>query len=108
MNSFADSIQRFIGAVQQNTLHIPPPREGVRNWPIVGKNLHEVWSKASADLPGLIQNMQPKLSSLARDALSMVASLGGSMLLFLASFIVANIVMAHGGPVARRGRAIFV
>jgi predicted PurR-regulated permease PerM len=107
MNSFADSIQRLIGAVQQNTLHIPPPRDGVRNWPIVGKNLHDVWSKASSDLPGLVQSMQPKLSSLARDALSMVASLGGSMLLFLASFIVANIVMANGGPVSRRGRAIF-
>lgn len=107
MNSFADSIQRFIGAVQQNTLHIPPPREGIKNWPIVGKNLHEFWSKASADLPGLVQSMQPKMSSLARDALSMVASLGGTMLLFLASFIVANIVMAHGAPAARRGRAAF-
>ena len=29
------------------------------------------------------------------------------MLLFLASFVVANIVMAHGDPVARRGRAAF-
>src|SRR3954471_18573824 len=27
MNSFADSIQRFVGAVQQNTLQIPAPRE---------------------------------------------------------------------------------
>ena len=107
MNSFADSIQRFIGAVQQNTLHIPPPREGVKNLPIVGKDLFEGWSKASADLPALVKSMQPKISALARDALSMVASIGGTMLLFLASFIVGNIVMAHGESVARHGRATF-
>lgn len=107
MNSFADSIQRFIGAVQQNTLQIPPPREGVKNLPIVGKDLFEGWSKASADLPALVQSMQPKISALARDALSMVASIGGTMLLFLASFIVGNIVMAYGESVARHSRATF-
>ena len=107
MNSFADSIQRLIGAVQQNTLHIPPPREGVKNWPIVGKNLFEFWSKAAGDLPALVQSMQPKIGALARDALSMVARIGGTMLLFLASFVVANIVMAHGDSVARRSRATF-
>src|SRR5687768_17720679 len=31
MNSFADSVHRFIDAVQQNTLQIPPPRESVRD-----------------------------------------------------------------------------
>jgi predicted PurR-regulated permease PerM len=107
MNSFADSIQRFIGAVQHNTLHVPPPSEGVKTWPIVGEKLFDVWSKAAADLPALLQTMQPKISTLARDALSMVASIGGTMLLFLASFFVANIVMAHGDSIGRRGRAAF-
>jgi predicted PurR-regulated permease PerM len=27
MNSFADSVHRAVGAVQQNTVHIPPPRD---------------------------------------------------------------------------------
>src|SRR6266576_6289099 len=35
MNSFADSVHRFVGAIQQNTLQIPPPRESVKTWPIV-------------------------------------------------------------------------
>lgn len=105
--SFADSIQSLISGVQQNTLHVPPPREGVENWPIVGKNLHEVWSKAHADLPALVQSMQPKIGDLARSALSMVASIGTTMLLFLASFIVANIILAYGDAGARGGRAIF-
>ena len=107
LNSFADSIHRFVGAVQQNTLHIPAPREGVRNLPLVGNKIYDAWSKAVSDLPGLVQSMQPKIGDLARQAFSMVASIGGTMLLFLASFIVASIVMAKGESAGRSGRAIF-
>ena len=96
MNSFADSVQRFVGAVQQNTLQVPPPREGIKNLPVVGNKVYETWSTARTDLPALVQSTQPKIGELARSALSMVASLGGSMLLFLASFIVGSIVMAYG------------
>ncbi len=107
MNSFADSVSGFLGAVQQNTLQIPAPREGVKTWPIVGNDIYDFWSKARADLPGLVQTMQPKIGELGRNALSMVASIGGTMLLFLASFLVANIVMAYGDSAARSGRAVF-
>lgn len=107
MNSFADSVHRFVGAVQQNTLQIPAPREGVKNLPIVGKKIYETWSNACSDLPGFVQSMQPKIGDLARQALSVVASLGGSMLLFLISFVVASIIMAYGDSVEQSGRAIF-
>ncbi|HZN09828.1 MAG TPA: AI-2E family transporter [Pyrinomonadaceae bacterium] len=107
MNSFADSVRIFVGAVQQNTLQIPPPREGVKNWPIVGRNLYDTWSQARGDLPGLIHTMQPKIGELARHAVAMVASIGVTMLVFLASFIVANIVMAYGKSAARSTSSIF-
>jgi predicted PurR-regulated permease PerM len=107
MNSFADSVHHFIEAVQHNTLEIPAPRDGVEKWPIVGKRIHDIWSKAHADLPGLVQSMQPKIGDLARRALGMIASIGGGVLLFLASFLAAGIVMAYGESGARASRAIF-
>lgn len=107
MNSFADSVHRFIAAVQQNTVRIPAPREGLKQLPIVGYNIYDTWSKAYADLPALVQTMQPKIGDLARQALTIVASIGGSMLLFLVSFVVANIIMAYGDTAERNGRAIF-
>ena len=51
--------------------------------------------------------MQPKLGELTKKALEMVASIGGSMLLFLASFIIAGIIMAFGKSGARSADAIF-
>jgi predicted PurR-regulated permease PerM len=107
MNSFADSVQRFVGAVQQNTLHIPPPPESLRNIPVVGNKIQAGWSKAQTDLPGVVKTMQPKIGDLARGALSMVASVGRAMLLFMASFVVAMIMMAYGESAERSSRNIF-
>jgi predicted PurR-regulated permease PerM len=107
MNSFADSVRSFVGAIQNNTLQVPPPREGVKNWPVVGNTLYDTWSQARNDLPGLVQTMQPKLGELARSALATVASIGGTMLLFLVSFLIANIIMAYGASAARSTHNIF-
>jgi len=107
MDSFGSSVHDFVGSVRDNTLEIPPPREGVREWPIVGKKAHDFWSRAHSDLPGLVQSLQPKIGELARKALSIVASIGLALLQFLASFIIAGIVMAYGEEGARGSRAIF-
>jgi predicted PurR-regulated permease PerM len=51
--------------------------------------------------------MQPKIGDLAKAALGFVASIGGGLLLFVAAFIVAGIVMAFGEGGARSSLAIF-
>src|SRR5262245_40547459 len=84
MNSFGSSVHDFVRAAQHNTLNIPAPRESVREWPIVGRKIHDVWSAAHSDLPGLVQRMQPKIGELARRGLSIVANIGLGVLQFLA------------------------
>jgi predicted PurR-regulated permease PerM len=107
MDSFGSSIHDFVGAVQHNTLEIPAPREGVKGWPVVGERIYDMWSRAHADLPSLVKSMQPKIGDLARKALSIVAGIGVGLLQFLASFVIAGIVMAYGEAGARASRAIF-
>ena len=107
MSSLGDSVQQLVHDVQNNTLQIPAPRPRVEAWPVVGKKLHDVWSKAHADLPALVQSMQPKIGELAKTALGFVASIGGGLLQFLASFIIAGIIMAFGQSGSRGSRAIF-
>ena len=66
-----------------------------------------MWSKAHADLPALVQSMQPKIGELAKTALGIVASIGGGLLQFIASFIIAGILMAFGQSGSRSSQAIF-
>jgi predicted PurR-regulated permease PerM len=106
MNSFGSTVHDLIDAVQNNTLQIPPPGESVKGWPLVGGRIHGLWSKAHTDLPALVQSLQPKIGELARQALSIVARLGLGVLQFLASLIVAGILMAYGEAGARTSRAM--
>jgi predicted PurR-regulated permease PerM len=107
MSSLGDSVQRLIHDVQNNTLQVPPPRESVAQWPLVGEKVHAVWTKAYTDLPALVQSMQPKIGNLAKGALGFVAGIGGGLLRFLASLAVAGIMMAWGEGGARAIRSIF-
>jgi predicted PurR-regulated permease PerM len=107
MASLGDSVHDFVGSVRENTLKIPAPSPRVAEWPVVGTRVHALWSQAHEDLPAVVQRLQPKIGDLARTALEMVASIGGAVLLFLISFIVAGIVMAFGQSGARSVRSIF-
>jgi predicted PurR-regulated permease PerM len=105
--SMGDSVQNLITGVQQNTLHVPAPRESVAAWPLVGKKIYGFWNAAYTDLPALVASMQPKVGQLAKTALAAIASIGGGILGFVAAFIVAAIMMAYGSAGARACRGIY-
>jgi predicted PurR-regulated permease PerM len=105
--SLGDTVRQFVHDVRDNTLQVPAPRPGVEEWPIVGKKVHALWSQAHTDLPAVVQSLQPKADDLAKKALAFVAGIGGGILKFVASFIVAGIIMAFGAEGARASQAIF-
>ena len=72
-NSLGDSVHDLVTQVRDNTLKVPPPRESVASWPVVGVRIHAVWSKAYSDLPALVQSLQPKIGGLTKAALSFLA-----------------------------------
>jgi predicted PurR-regulated permease PerM len=105
-NSLADSITDVIHGMKENTLTISVPSQSVAEWPVVGKKVYAVWNQAATDLPSLLQSMQPKIGDLAKKGLSFVASIGGGMLQFLGSLILAGVIMAFGQGGHDSARAI--
>jgi len=106
MSSLGDSVQGLIEDVQSSSLQVPPPPDFVKGWPLVGERIHATWSLAHEDLPALVHAHQPKIGDLAKSALAFVASIGTGLLVFLASFVIAGIVMAFGQSAARVSRAV--
>jgi len=107
MSSLGDSVHRLINDVQNNELEISAPPDSVAGWPVVGEKVHAIWTQAHDDLPALVRSMQPKIGDLAKTAVALVASIGGGLLHFLASFIIAGILMAFGEAASRGSVAIF-
>ncbi|MEF8712548.1 MAG: AI-2E family transporter [Accumulibacter sp.] len=107
MSSLGDSVQQLITDAQNNTLQVPPPRDSVAKWPLVGKKIHGFWAQAHADLPALVKSHQPKIGDLAKSLLGFVAGIGVVLLQFIGSFIIAGILMAFGEAGGRGSHAIF-
>ncbi len=107
LNSMGDSVRQLIADIEQGTLKVPPPGPGLANVPLIGERIHDVWQTAHENLPALVQSLQPKIGTLARNALSIVASVGGAVLEFIAALVVAGIIMAFGERGDRASRAIF-
>ncbi len=105
--SFGDSVQATAHSLQGKPIEVPPPRPGVENWPIVGKRVYAVWMKAHTDLPDLIVSKRPQLVDLAKSAMGAVAGIGLGLLMFIAAFGVAGIIMAFGEEGTLRSVAIF-
>ena len=106
-SQFADSVHDVVKGVRDNTLQVPAPSDKVASWPVVGKRAHALWSQAHDDLPAVVKRMQPKIGDLATKALGIVAGLGGALLMFVFSFIVAGIMMAYGKSGAQAMLEIF-
>lgn len=107
LSSLGDSVHGLVDAVQRNALAIPAPRAGLAGWPLVGERLHGLWSRAHADLPALVQSMQPQIGDLAKGALGFVASIGAGLVRFFLAFVVAGILMAYGQSADHGSRRLF-
>ena len=107
VSSLGDSVYSLVHGVKNNTLQVPLPDPRVEAWPIVGEELYGFWSQAHTNLPGLVESMQPKIGEVSKKMLGLVAGLGGKMVLFFLSFVVAGIIMAFGVSGAGAMRKIF-
>jgi len=105
--ALGDSIQGFAEKVSDHSLQVPEPPASVAAWPMIGGKAHALWSQAHTDLPSLLVNLQPYLGDISKKALGAAAAVGGSVLLFLFSFVIAGVMMAFGQSGSAGIRAVF-
>ncbi|WP_434666670.1 AI-2E family transporter [Klebsiella sp. B345] len=108
ISSLAESASAMIDKLSGQSFAVPPPPEKVAAIPIVGEKISTLWLKASSDLPGLISSYRTQIGDVAKGILSVLASMGGGILGFILSFIVAGIIMAWGASGANSARRIAI
>ena len=99
--SLVTSVMNFAKSVETGEFHIAPPGENVRDWPIVGARVFEIWTAAATNFEDFLQEFAPQLKELASFAVGKVAGLGITVLLFLASTVVAVVLLANDKAVER-------
>lgn len=106
IGSLGESVSSLISKFGDESLLIPPPPEKIATLPLIGGKLHAMWLKVSVDLPGFISAHREQLGEIARQVLSFLASMGGGILGFVFSFIVAGIIMTWGAAGAASAKRI--
>ena len=94
-NSVIESTQILSEKYEQGQLHIPPPKENVKEWPLVGEKLYGFWSQASSNLQGTIEKYEPQLKQVGEKVIALAAGAGGGVLQFVISIIISGILVAN-------------
>ena len=76
-------------------LTIPEPPASVAGWPVVGERLDKAWSEAAANPKAAMGKYEDQVKAVASWVIKSAASVGGSLLMFVFSIIIAGIFLAR-------------
>jgi len=93
--TLVEGIQGLVQGLQDGTLRIPLPPEGVSSWPVIGKQLAGVWTMASENLQDVVKQFGPQAVEAGKWLLGSAASVGGAMIMFVASVIISGAFLAY-------------
>jgi predicted PurR-regulated permease PerM len=88
--------------------HIPPPPENVKDWPVIGRSLFELWSSGSSNMTALIADHTDQAKLVALKFLDLLASTGKGILLFTLAVIASGVLLAYAKPSGDFAKNLFV
>jgi len=88
------------------SLKLPSPPETIRDWPLIGEKLFDVWTTASRNIDALVQPLLPYIKSFLRSAIAMLGSVGLGALKFLAAIVLAGFLFPSAPRLVETSRRI--
>lgn len=106
-NSIIDFSQTVQQKIEVDGLHIPAPEENIKDWPIVGETIYDTWSMASTDLGKTLERFSPQIKQAVKTGLSVIASAGITILLFVFSIIISGVLVVNAEASYKLSKTIF-
>ena len=88
--SMIDGIASFSRELNAGAIVIPPAPERIRNWPIIGGQLFDLWNLASSNLKEAVAEALPYLSPLTTMARRIAEGVATGIPTFLVSLLIAG------------------
>ncbi len=89
-----DAVRSTAEQLDAGTLSFPQPPDKVATWPLIGDDVHSIWSQASANLEATIERYQSQVRAVSAWMLSFGAGLGMGVVQFVISIIIAGVFLA--------------
>lgn len=94
--SVVESSKSLSAQLEAGTLVVPPPSEKVKGWPLIGEETHEVWSLFSTNLEVALGKFKPQVEAVGKWFISAATGVGGGILMFVISIIIAGAFLVYG------------
>jgi len=93
--TLVNGVKDLMDGFDQGTLQVPPPPDGVADWPLVGAQVHDFWSAAASNLESALLSIAPQIRAAASWLLSAAAGLGVGLLQFVFAILIAGVILTH-------------
>lgn len=97
LDSMILGIKVINSGLSDGTLKIPPPSDRVADWPLIGEKIYGIWDMASKSLETLLLKYKDQVAGVVGSLFEGVLSIGGSILQFIFSIIIAGVLLATKG-----------
>ncbi len=104
--SSIETAQKLAAGLEAGTLTVPPPNEKVAEWPLIGKDVHKLWSDAADNLEETLHKYSGQVRAFSSWLLSTVASTTMGILGFAISIIIAGVFMVGARTSYKSFRAV--
>ena len=94
--SMVESSKSLSEQLDAGTLAVPPPSETVKDWPLIGEKTYGVWKQFSTNLEGALGKFKPQVEAVGKWFISRAAGVGGGILMFVVSIIIAGAFLVYG------------
>ncbi len=99
---------RVLGAAYNaGDIVIPEPHDNIKDWPIIGNQLYQLWSEAASGFGALFQRHPDEVKSVLLKSLDLMASSGMGILIFILAIILSGFMLHYAKAAGEFARSIF-
>src|SRR5688572_21881419 len=102
-----DEFKELGNSYRSGDLHIPPPADQVKDWPVIGSTVYDNWSKASQDLTALVSQHSDEVKSALLTLLGLLKNTAAGVLIFAVSIIISGVLLAFAKPAGKFAQSLF-
>lgn len=102
--SAVDGLKDLAGQLTAGELAVPSPPKQIKDWPLVGDYLYELWDQVSTNLRAVLREVAPYLKPLASTMLGFAGNAGVGTLKFLLAVTLTGFLLPFGSQLVAAGR----
>lgn len=87
--------KELVTIYRSGNLHIPPPNESVKDWPLIGATLFSYWTDASTNITNFITQHREELKPFLLKLLDLAKSTGSGIAVLTVSIIISGFLLVY-------------